>query len=72
MAVTNSHYNAQKEEVPIMNENLGEFLKNQKKGDRAYLGGTRDNNTAPTSDPDYNNRNDTDISPGAEGRKYKG
>ncbi|WP_026584304.1 hypothetical protein [Bacillus sp. J33] len=55
-----------------MNENLGEFLKNQKKGDRAYLGGTRDNNTAPTSDPDYNNRNDTDISPGAEGRKYKG
>ncbi|KAF0818431.1 hypothetical protein KIS4809_2831 [Bacillus sp. ZZV12-4809] len=55
-----------------MNENLDEFLKNQKKGDRAYLGGTRDNRTAPASDPDYNNLNDTDISPGAEGRKYKG
>ncbi|GLB58156.1 hypothetical protein [Cytobacillus sp. NCCP-133] len=55
-----------------MNENLGEFLKNQKMGDRTYLDGTQDNKKPPTSDPDYNNRNDTDISPGAEGRKFKG
>ncbi|WP_102274608.1 hypothetical protein [Cytobacillus massiliigabonensis] len=52
----------------MTNENRKAFLKNQRELKFRYLGGTRDNRTEATSDPDYNNRSDTDISPGAEGR----
>lgn len=52
----------------MTNENRKEFLKNQRDLKYRYLGGTRDNRAEPTSDPAYNNRSDTDISPGAEGR----
>ncbi|MED3553817.1 hypothetical protein ACTHO0_20460 [Cytobacillus praedii] len=52
----------------MTNENREEFLKNQRDLKYRYLGGTRDNRTEATSDPAYNNRSDTDMSPGAEGR----
>lgn len=52
----------------MTNENRKEFLKNQRDLKYRYLGGTRDNSAESTPDTAFNNRSDTDISPGAEGR----
>lgn len=53
----------------MVNNNLRKFLKSEKKARRDYLQGTQDNEKGASSSAEYNNNNnDTDISPGAEGR----
>lgn len=54
----------------MVNPNREKFLKAQKDFKDEYLEGARDNRTKMTSDPAYNNKNDTDISVGATGREY--
>lgn len=53
----------------VVNPNRDKFLKEQRDLKQQYLGGARDNQTERTSDPEYNNKNDTDISVGATGRE---
>lgn len=52
----------------MVNPNRKKFLKEQRDLKHQYLEGARDNHTSATSDPNYNNKNDTDISVGATGR----
>jgi hypothetical protein len=52
----------------MVNPNTKKFLKEQRDLKHEYLEGARPNNTEMTSDPAYNNKNDTDISVGATGR----
>lgn len=53
----------------MVNRNLQKFLKAEEKGRRDYLQDTADNKKGAASSREYNNNTDTDISPGAEGRK---
>lgn len=53
----------------MVNPNREKFLKEQRDLKNEYLEGARTNKTEMTSDPAYNNKNDTDISVGATGRK---
>lgn len=53
----------------MVNPNREKFLKEQRDLKNEYLEGARANKTEMTSDPAYNNKNDTDISVGATGRK---
>lgn len=53
----------------MVNPNREKFLKEQKDLKGQYLAGARSNRTEMTSDPTYNNNNDTDISVGATGRE---
>lgn len=55
----------------VVNPNQDKFLKEQRDLKQQYLGGARDNRTERTSDPEYNNKNDTDISVGATGREVE-
>ncbi|MEQ2526140.1 hypothetical protein WMO40_05450 [Bacillaceae bacterium CLA-AA-H227] len=55
----------------MVNPNQDKFLKEQRDLKQQYLGGARDNRTERTSDPEYNNKNDTDISVGATGREVE-
>jgi hypothetical protein len=52
----------------MTNENREEFLKNQRDLKYKYLGGAENHRSEAISDSAYNNRSDTDISPGADGR----
>jgi hypothetical protein len=54
----------------MVNNHLNEFLKDQKRGERKYLAGAKDNRKSATSNPEYNNNNDTDKSVGASGRIF--
>ncbi|TKC19866.1 hypothetical protein [Robertmurraya kyonggiensis] len=55
----------------VVNPNRDKFLKEQRDLKQQYLGGARDNRTEMKSDPEYNNKNDTDISVGATGREVE-
>jgi len=46
----------------------GDINSKEKNARASYLGGARSNQTPATSNPDYNSANNTNISPGAEGR----
>ncbi len=50
----------------MVNINTNEFLKHQRK--TSYLDNTKNNPSKQTSDPEYNNKNNTDMSVGATGR----
>lgn len=52
----------------MTNDNREKFLHDQRDLHNQYLGGARDNRKSANSDPEYNNKNDTDISVGAVGR----
>jgi hypothetical protein len=56
----------------MVNPNTDKFLKDQRDLKHQYLEGARDNRKRMTSDPAYNNKNDTDISVGATGRDLSG
>lgn len=53
----------------MVNENHEEFFNHQRKS--TYLDNTRNNAKHATTDPEYNNKNNTDISVGATGRIIK-
>jgi hypothetical protein len=48
-----------------MNEDHQKFQKEQRTDRAVYLGGGRSLKESPTTDPEYNNKNNTDKAPGA-------
>ncbi|WP_157042257.1 hypothetical protein [Neobacillus jeddahensis] len=52
----------------MVNENFDKFRQEQRKHKAEYLGG-KNNQPPGLNDPDYNNQEITDKTPGATGRK---
>jgi hypothetical protein len=51
----------------VVNENFDKFRQEQKEHQAVYLGGNKTQKPG-LNDPEYNNQEDTDKSPGATGR----